>query len=329
MVQILGKEVGVTGYGLMGLTWRPNPCPEEQAFAAMKAALSSGAVFWNGAEFYGPPHANSLVLLRKYFEKYPEDASKVVLSIKGAAGDGHHPDGSPEGVRKSVENCVAMLGGTKRIDIFECARVDPNTPIETTIAALAELVKEGKISGIGISEAGPDSIRRAHAIHPIATAEVELSLWATDSIDKGVAATCAELGIPLVAYSPIGRGFLTGQITKPEDIPEGDFRRFFPRFQPEAFAKNLELVKVLQEFAQKKGCTPAQLAISWVRNLSGKPGKPQILPIPGATTAARVEENVKEISLTSDELKELDGLLAGFTVSGDRYPSAVLALSQY
>lgn len=330
MVLILGSDVGITGYGLLGLTRtaRTDPYAEEEAFSAMKAAITTGAVFWNGGEFYGPPHANSLHLLNKYFTKYPEDASKVVLSIKGGIDMvANAIDASPEGIRRSVNNCVSILGSIKKIDIWECGRVDPKVPIETTIGTLAELVKEGKIGGIGLSEAGPETIRRAQAVHPIAAVEVEISLWSTDAIDKGITATCAELGIPIVAYSPIGRGFLSGQVQKPEDL---DSRlRQFPRFQPEAFVKNLELVEALKGFAQKKGCTPAQLAISWVRNLSGKPGMPQILPIPGATKAERVIENAQHFALTEEGLKELEQILAGFTVTGTRYPAVYMKWSEY
>ncbi|KAI9781542.1 MAG: Pyridoxine 4-dehydrogenase [Peltula sp. TS41687] len=316
---------GGGGGGGGGFTWRPNPAPQEQAFGAMRAALKAGSNFWNGGELYGTAEYNSLHLLNQYFTKYPEDADKVVLSIKGAVKN-LVPDGSPEGVRASVENCVKVLGGTKTLDIFECARVDPKTPIETTIGALAELVKEGKIKGIGLSEVKAETIRRAHKVHPIAAVEVELSLWATEHLTNGVVDTCAELGIPIVAYSPIGRGFLTGQIKTLEDLPEADFRRHLPRFQPENFDKNLELVRDLERLAENKGCTPAQLAISWVKALSGSGGRGVIVPIPGATTEERVVENTKEVELSEKDLKEIEEILGKAEVFGDRYGGPVAAL---
>ena len=166
-------------------------------------------------------------MLKAYFTKYPEDASKIVLSIKGSAKPNLHPDGTPEGIRRSVENCLRLLDGTKSIDIFECSRIDPSVPFETTIGALAELLKEGKIGGIGLSEAGPEFIRRAVKVHPIAAVEAEVSLIEFSAINGGVLSTCRELGIPVVAYSPMGRGLVTGSLQKKEDIPEGDPRHWF------------------------------------------------------------------------------------------------------
>lgn len=292
----------------------------------MKAALNTGANFWNGGEFYGTPEHNSLHLLNHYFTKYPEDAEKVVLSIKGGIGPNLTPDGSEEGVRRSVDNCIKLLGGKKTLDIFECARVDPKTPIETTIKALAACVKEGKIKGISLSEVKAETIRRAHKVHPICAVEVEFSLWATDILSNGIAATCGELGIPIVAYSPLGRGFLTGDIKSVDDIPENDMRRRLPRFQPDVFPKNLELVTELEKLAKKKGCKPGQLGMAWVKSFNGKPGMPTIIPIPGATTEERVVENSKDVSLTKEDLEEIDGILSKAVVIGDRYPAALMAM---
>ena len=236
------------------------------------------------------------------------------------------PDGSEEGVRRSVDNCLKVLDGKKKLDLFECARVDPNTPIETTIAALAKYVEAGKLGGISLSEVKADTIRRAAKIHPISAVEVEVSLWQTNMLDNGVASTCAELGIPIIAYSPLGRGFLTGQIKKPEDIPEGDFRKFSPRFQPDVFHKNLELVKELEKVAEKKKCTPAQLALAWVRQLSEKPGMPTFIPIPGARTEDRVNENMGIVKLDQQDLAEIDKILSEAVVIGTRYPEAHMHL---
>lgn len=209
MVEIAGKKVGSTGFGLMGMTWRQNPQPFEESFKTMKAALEGGSNFWNGGEFYGTLEHNSLHLLRDYFTKYPEDADKVVISIKGGAKPGQlEPDGSRENVHRSINECLRLLDGKKFLDTFECARVDPNVPIEDTISYIAEFVKAGKLGGISLSEVGPQTIRRAAKVHPIAFVELEFSLYCTDILHNEIAKTCGELNIPIVAYSPLGRGFL-------------------------------------------------------------------------------------------------------------------------
>lgn len=286
----------------------------------MKAALATGANFWNGGEFYGPPDRNSLHLLNRYFTEYPEDADKVLINIKGGIDVvKFRPDGSEEGVRRSVDTCLRILDGKKTLDIFECARVDPNTPIEVTIGVLAKYVQEGKIKGISLSEVKADTIRRAHKVHPICGVEVEFSLWATQILENGTAATCAELGIPIVAYSPLGRGVLTGEIKKPDDIPDGDFRKTMPRFQPGVFEKNIELVHELEKLAERKGCKTSQLAIAWVKSFNGKPGMPVIIPIPGATTEERVLENSKDVHLTEEDLQEIDKILKTKVITGERY----------
>lgn len=180
------------------MTWRKQPPSEEQSFKALRASLEAGANFWNAGEFYGTPEFNSLTLLNKYFTKYPEDAEKVVLSIKGGLVN-MKPDGTPEGVKTSIENCLRLLDGKKSIDIFECARVDKNTPIETTMKALEEFVKAGKIGGIALSEVSAESVKRAAKVTKIVAVEAELSLWSTDILSNGVAAACAENNIPVVA----------------------------------------------------------------------------------------------------------------------------------
>lgn len=288
----------------------------------MRTALSHGANFWNGGEFYGTTEYNSLHLLSSYFEKYPADAEKVVLSIKGGLGPNMVPDGSEAGVRRSVDACLAGLGGKKKLDIFECARVDPKTPVETSIGVLATYVKEGKLGGISLSEVRAETIRRAHKVHPICAVEVELSLWSTEILTNGVAATCAELGIPIVAYSPLGRGFLTGDIKKRSDIPEGDIRHRMPRFQDDVFDKNISWVEKLQKLAKKKNYTGAQLALAWVKGLSGAEGMPVIIPIPGATTKERVTENMKDVKLDKADMDEINEILEKTEVHGARYPAA-------
>ncbi|KAL1592037.1 hypothetical protein SLS60_011629 [Paraconiothyrium brasiliense] len=279
----------------------------EEAIKPMKTALENGANFWNAvristpehlswrlytlgfaantdlaphsqATFYGPPDANSLHLLKYYFTKYPEDASRVVLSLKGAYNIRlQAPDCSPEGLRASVEEALRVLDGTKTIDLFECARIDSDVPIETTAQALLELMREGKIGSYGLSEVSPATIRRAYAVHPPAAVEEEISLFSRHVLeDGGVADTCRELNIPLVGYSPMGSGWLTGQLKTLDDLPAGDYRHHFPRFQPGAFERNVKLAEAVGAVAERKGCTSAQIAIAWVVRQG-------VVAIPGAT----------------------------------------------
>ncbi|CCC06301.1 hypothetical protein SMACR_00518 [Sordaria macrospora] len=325
MPQLVGKQVGPTGYGLMGFCTKNPPTPQEQAFKAMRAALESGANFWNAGEFYGSPDWNTQKLLAAYFKQYPEDAEKVVLSVKGAfLFPQMIPDCSPAGLKRSIDACLADLDGTHKIDIFEPARVDPKVPLEETLKFLEdEYVSKGVIGGIGLSEVSAATIRKAVKITKIAAVEVEISLWATHTLENGVAEACAEFGIPLIAYSPIGQGMLTGQIKTLDDLAADDFRRHYPRFYPENFHLNIQLVSELNELAKKKGFTPAQLAINWVKALSKKAGYPTVIPIPGATTAERVKENNVDVELTSEDLAKIDETLKKFEISGRRYPDAV------
>ncbi|RYP67732.1 hypothetical protein DL771_007065 [Monosporascus sp. 5C6A] len=312
---VAGKAVGAVGFGMLGLTkpWAPVDYPI--AAKVMKTALDQGANLWNGGMHYGTPEANSLHLLKYYFDQYPDDASKVVLSIKGAYGPRTGPDGSPEGIRASVEEALRVLGGTKTIDIFECARVDPKVPIEISIGTLVELVKEGKIGGIGLSEVGANTIRKAAAVHSIAAVEVEMSLFTPDPFHNGVADACHELGIPIIAYGPIGRGWLGGEIRKLDDLPADDFRRMLPRFKPEVFEQNFKLVEAVERIAQRKGVTMAQVAIGWVVAQGA-------IPIPGSSRLERVIENTKAASLTDGELAEIQKIIATFPISGERYGGA-------
>ncbi|KAI0459587.1 pyridoxal reductase [Xylaria acuta] len=326
MVQLLGKEVGPTGFGLMGFTWRAKPCSQEQAFEAMREAIQQGKVFWNGGEFYGTPEYNSLTLLDRYFEKYPEDADKVILSIKGGMNlTNHAPDGSPEGTRRSIDNNLRQLNGRKKLDMFEFARRDQNVDMKVTFDVIQkEYIDTGKVGGISLSEVRAETIHEAVKHAKIVACEVELSLFATDVLHNGVAAACAQYGIPLVAYSPVGRGFLTGQIKTYEDIPGDSYLKQLPRFQPGGnFENNIKLVHQVEQLAKQKGCTPAQLAISWVRALNGRPGMPTIIPIPGATTAERVRENAKVVELTGEDMAAIDKILDGFKPIGRRYADFV------
>ncbi|KAI0469158.1 voltage-gated shaker-like K+ channel, subunit [Xylaria cf. heliscus] len=326
MPQILGKEVGPIGLGLMGFTWRATPCPQEQAFDAMRAALKNGSNFWNGGEVYGPPEYNSLVLLERYFEKYPEDAEKVVICIKGGLNrETHRLDASPENTRRTLDTCIAQLKGRKKLDLFEFARRDPNVPMEETFKLIQkEYIDTGKLGGISLSEVRAETIHEAAKHTKIEAVELELSLFSTDILENGVAAACAQYDIPIIAYSPIGRGMLTGKLKSLDDIKDGIFKSFaFPRFQPGNFEANLRLVEQVEGLAKTKGCTPAQLAINWTRAVSKRPGMPTIIPIPGSTTAERVDENSKVIDLTDDEMARIDTVLAGFRPVGGRYHESV------
>ncbi|KAK4165710.1 pyridoxal reductase [Cladorrhinum sp. PSN259] len=316
---IQGKQVGDIGYGLMGLTWRPTPIPDEEAFAAIKAALDAGCNYFNGGEFYGPPDNNSLTLLKKYYEKYPEDEAKVLLNIKGCIAPGLVPDSSREGVQNSIDTSVRLIGGKGRIHQFEPARKDQKVEIEDAVKALQEQVDAGNIGGISLSEVSATTIRRAAKVAKIQSVEIELSLWETTPLENGVLEACAELDIPVLAYSPLGRGILTGQIKSPDDIPEGDYRRTVPRYQPGAFEANLRLVDEVKKLAAKKGCTPGQIAINWVIALGKRPGMPKIIPIPGASSPERVKENATRIDLSEEDLVEIERIVREFKPIGERY----------
>jgi pyridoxine 4-dehydrogenase len=291
----------------------------------MKAALNAGSNFWNGGDFYGTPEYNSLHLLKAYFEKYPEDADKVVLSIKSGLNAQFHADGSVETVKAKLDEYQKHLGGVKKLDIFEYARVPTNVDFYTvTLPELQKYVDNGTIGGIGLSEVNAATIRKAAQVVKVAAVEIELSLWSTDILTNGVGEAAGELGIPLIAYSPLGRGILTGQIKSMDDLPEGDLRRGYPRFQPDVFQLNLELVRRLEEVAAKNGWKPSQLAIAWTRQVSQQiKGHPTILPIPGATTEARVLENTKVVELDEETLKEISRILAEVEIVGGRYPKGM------
>jgi pyridoxine 4-dehydrogenase len=305
-----------------GLARPPVPLPYDEAIKVMKAALERGANLWNGAEHYGPPTANSLHLLNHYFTIYPEDKDKVIITMKGDfSTNPPRAHTSPAGIRKSVNNCLAVLDDKVFLDIFTPGRIDPNIPIEETVGVLAEYIKAGKIGGYGLSECSAQSIRRAHAVHPLSMIEIELSLFSTDILTNGVAEACSELNIPIIAYSPLSRGFLTGDIKKLDDLAPEDPRRRFPRFQPEAFDTNIKLVEEIEKIATKTGFTMPQVAIAWVRAQGKRLGKHNVvIPIPGCTTVERIEENMKKVEVEEEDLKALNALVEGMIVIGDRYP---------
>ncbi|KAH6606404.1 hypothetical protein Trco_005557 [Trichoderma cornu-damae] len=336
MATVINKSVGPIGFGLMGLTWRPEPPPLEQAIAALKAALANGMTLWNGGEFYGTPEYNTMTLLKHYFTRYPEDADKVTLAIKGGANlttltvEGganvttFKPDGTPEGIRRSLDNIIHQLGGTKKLDLFSCARRDPDTPLEVTFGIIQkEYIDTGKLGAIALSECSANTIHEAAKIAKIGTVEVELSMFTPDILTNGIAAACAQHGIPITAYSPIGQGMLAGKFKDISDVQSMGLLSTFPRFEKAAFDHNLKLVNQVKELAKEKGCTPAQLAIGWVRSKSNGPGLPKIIPIPGATTVARVEENAKLIKLTEEDMNKIDSIVESFEVVGERYPEGI------
>ncbi|KAL3425905.1 pyridoxal reductase [Phlyctema vagabunda] len=327
MATLAGKAVTKNGFGLMSTT----ALPDEETFKVLKAALACGANIWNGADFYGTPESNSLHLANRYFTKYPEDADKVVLCIKTGVVDmkTFKLDCSPQFMRQKADELNKILDGKKTLDIFGPARVDPDVPIERTMEGLAELLKEKKIGGIQLTEVRAETIRRASNIAKVDMVEAEVSLWATEVFSNGVAETCGELGILISAYTPLGAGMLTGQIKSLDDLPENDFHRMFPRFFPENFEKNLDLVNEIQKLAKAKGCSPAQLAISWVQSHNGKPGMPLVVPIAGARSEERVRENCAEVQLDEKDLKEIQSILDSFPVAGARWPAGAAKFAEY
>ncbi|RDW69995.1 hypothetical protein BP5796_08392 [Coleophoma crateriformis] len=330
MATLAGKPVTANGLGLMRMTLRNSCLPDEEAFKVLKAALASGANVWNGADFYGTPDENSLHLMNRYFTKYPEDADQVVLCIKsGVVSAKFDLDAGPDAMRGMVENSNKILDGKKTIDIFGPARVDPNYSVEKTVEGLAQLVKEGKIGGIQLSEVKAETIRRAAKVAKIDMVEAEVSLWSTDIFENGVAEVCAELGIVVVGHTPLGAGMLTGQLQNPSDLPENDYHRMFPRFQGENFEKNLELVKELQKLAQAKSCSAPQLALAWIKSHNGKPGMPFIIPVAGARSESRVKENCADVDLSESDLEEINSIMSRFPVAGNRYPDFVAKLAEY
>ncbi|KAF8494654.1 aldo/keto reductase [Russula emetica] len=276
--------VGKIAHGLMMMTWRPTPIPDEDAFAAIKAgidALPPGVkILLNSGEFYGQGFTvANLELVARFFEKYPEYTDRSFLSVKGGLVPGEAKvDGSRENLRRSVDTILKTLRGTKKLDLFQPARRDPNYEIEHYAEVLNEMVKEGKFNYIGLSEVGAETVRRAHKVTPIAAVEIEISLQAYEQQTKDVIATCKELGIAVVAYSPLGRGLLTGQIKSRHDFEEGDFRRGHGRFQDDNIGHNLQLVEGLTNIANRKGITVAQLSIAWVGALGS-----HIIPLPGSS----------------------------------------------
>lgn len=317
-----GLEVSAEGLGCMGMTWAYGPGDEESGLATIHRALELGITFLDTAEVYGP-HTNEELVGRAIAGRREqfEIATKFGFVINPDAPSGRATDGTPENVRRACEGSLKRLG-VDHIDLFYQHRVDPNVPIEETVGAMAELVRAGKVRYLGLSEASAETIRRAHATHPITAVQSEYSLWTRDPEDE-VLATLRELGIGLVAYSPLGRGFLTGQIRSLEDLPEDDWRRSHPRFQEDALQDNLQLADRVTELANELGVAPAQLALAWVLAKGN-----HIIPIPGTKSPQRLEENAAaaDVTLSAEEVEQLDNAISRDAVRGSRYPEKMMAL---
>ncbi len=313
-----GLVVSELGLGCMGMTWAYGAADPAEAEATLRRALELGVTFFDTAEIYGPFTNESLIgpVLRPVRDRVVI-ATKFGFRYENGKVAGQ--DSSPENVRRACDGSLQRLG-VDHIDLYYQHRVDPNVPIEDTVGAMAELVKAGKVKYLGLSEAGPATIRRAHAVHPISALQSEYSLWTRDH-EEGSLKTCRELGIGFVAYSPLGRGYLTGAIASHDALPEDDWRRTNPRFTPEALAANAKLVAPVKELAAKKGCSPGQIALAWLL-AKGE----DIVPIPGTKRVKWLEENVAatKVWLTGEETAWLDDAVPPGATMGLRYPEGAM-----
>ncbi|MDX6589583.1 MAG: hypothetical protein QOI84_857 [Solirubrobacterales bacterium] len=309
-----GLEVSAQGLGCMGMSEFYGSADEAEAKEVIRRALDLGVDFLDTADMYGPFTNEKLV-----GEAIAGRREEVVLAtkfgnVRGEDGERLGVRGDPEYVHKCCDDSLRRLG-VERIDLYYQHRVDPRVPIEETVGAMGELVEAGKVAHLGLSEAAPETIRRAHATHPIAALQTEYSLWSRDPEDE-ILPTVRELDIGFVAYSPLGRGFLTGRFRSFEDLPEDDFRRVSPRFQGENFDRNLELVERVEEIAAEKGVSAGQLALSWVLAQGD-----DVVPIPGTKHVAYLEQNVaaSEVELSDEELRRIDEAAPAGAAAGDRY----------
>jgi len=309
-----GPEVSAIGLGCMGMSEFYGSTDEQESIATINHALDRGVCFLDTADMYGSGRNEELVGRAIRDRRADVFLATKFGNVRGPNGEFMGVRGDPEYVAQACDSSLQRLG-VDVIDLYYQHRVDVNVPIEETVGAMAQLVDEGKVRFLGLSEAAPETIRRAHAVHPITAVQTELSLWSRDA-EAGVLPTVRELSIGYVAYSPLGRGFLTGQITSPEDFPEDDFRRFHPRFTGDNFRRNIALVHEVEAMAGEKGCTTAQLALAWVL-AQGE----DVVPIPGTKRRKYLDENIAalEVKLSDEDLQRLDRILPPGAAAGERY----------